>query len=200
LPLGFRLVWPIALLLENDSGVVKPSSLGDIVHTPPAVHFLKTTFRDADFYWIANTEWTPLLEVNFRSKSSFPFPRSQFRGASGIVVERSGEYFAVARNTVSLVNQTDLCQLIWLLRQASFIISVDNGPMHIAATIASELLSIHMWSDPRLVGPYNPDAWIWKDHRIVQVRAITQEGQRTRSHARPDPSQIAKFVHGRLLR
>ena len=29
--------------------VVKPSSLGDIVHTLPAVHFLKATFRDADF-------------------------------------------------------------------------------------------------------------------------------------------------------
>jgi hypothetical protein len=35
--------------------VIKPSSLGDIVHTLPAVHFLKTTFRDADFYWIARS-------------------------------------------------------------------------------------------------------------------------------------------------
>jgi hypothetical protein len=65
--------------------VIKPSSLGDIVHTLPAVHFLKTTFRDADFYWIANSEWMPLLQDNADLKTVIPFPRSRFRGASGIV-------------------------------------------------------------------------------------------------------------------
>jgi heptosyltransferase-1 len=62
--------------------VVKPSSLGDIVHTLPAVHFLKATFRDADFFWIANTEWTPLLQENADLKEVIPFPRNQFRGAT----------------------------------------------------------------------------------------------------------------------
>ena len=60
------------------------------------------------------------------------------------------------------MNQTDLPELIWLLRRSSFIVSVDSGPMHIGAAITPELLSIHTWSDPGSVGPYNPDAWIWK--------------------------------------
>jgi heptosyltransferase I len=314
--------------------VIKPSSLGDIVHTLPAVHFLKTTFRDADFYWIANSEWMPLLQDNADLKTVIPFPRSRFRGASGIVefvrwcseishlkpdlvldfqglirsawiarsakgrrilglsdareaagyhyhervdvdashhavdryvqlarfagadtsgpacfplprgraipslelpdrflvlhpfargiaksltseeifeftrllaphpifiVGQSDEYFAVSRNAISLVNQTDLLQLIWLLRGASFIISVDSGPMHIAAAITPDLLSIHTWTDPRLVGPYNPDAWIWKNQRIEQVRAIADEVRSKRSRGRPNLFQIAKFVHGRLL-
>lgn len=314
--------------------VVKPSSLGDIVHTLPAVHFLKATFRDADFFWIANTEWTPLLQENADLKEVIPFPRNQFRGATGIVkllqwcrkisdlkpdlvldfqglirsaliarsangrrilglsdaretagyhyheqvkvdagqhsverylqlarfagadtsgpvyfalpqgkaipsfelpdrfillhpfargnaksltseeifeftrllaphpvivVGRSNERFAISQNAVALVNRTDLSQLIWLLRRASFIVSVDSGPMHIGAAITSQLLSIHMWTDPRLVGPYNPDAWIWKDQRIIRVRTLNKQECLKRSRSRPNPSQIARFVQERLL-
>lgn len=314
--------------------VVKPSSLGDIVHTLPAVRFLKTTFPEADFFWIANTEWLPLLEDNADLKAVIPFPRRQFRGFAGvfkfvqwcrelshlepdlvldfqglfrsawisrsargksilglsdareasryhyhesapvdadqhavdrylglarlagadtsgpahfplphgrpisspklpdrfvilhpfarganksltpdeilqftrslaphpvIIVGRSGECFSAERNVISLVNRTDLSQLIWLLRRASFIVSVDSGPMHIAAAITAELLSIHTWSDPGLVGPYNPDAWIWKDQCIFQVRSIPFDVPRRQSEGRPNPAQIASFVRERLL-
>jgi hypothetical protein len=82
---------------------------------------------------------------------------------------------------------------------ASFIISVDSGPMHIAAAITPDLLSIHTWTDPRRVGPYNPDAWIWKNQRIEQVRAIADEVRSKRSRGRPNLFQLAKFVHRRLL-
>jgi ADP-heptose:LPS heptosyltransferase len=50
---------------------------------------------------------------------------------------------------------------MWLLRRASFIVSVDSGPMHIAAALTHRLVSIHTWSDPRKVGPYRAEAWIW---------------------------------------
>ncbi len=306
--------------------VVKPSSLGDIVHTLPAVHFLKATFPEAEFYWIANTEWLPLLEDNADLKDVIPFPEAAvsghrpgssnssngagdyltwnptwswiFKGCSGapgfraargarrssacrtpgklpaiatinvapvnadqhsvdrylelaklagadisgpalfplprgrpisslelpdrfvilhpfargakksltpdeiiqftrslaphpvIIVGRSNERFSVDRNGISLVNRTDLSQLIWLLRRASFIVSVDSGPMHIGAAITAELLAIHTWSDPGLVGPYNPNAWIWKDQSIFQVRSIPsgviQGAIRRTPRSRPD--------------
>jgi ADP-heptose:LPS heptosyltransferase len=98
------------------------------------------------------------------------------------------------------VNQTDLSQLIWLFRRASFIVSVDSGPMHIAAAITASLLSIHTWTNPRLVGPYNPDAWVWKDQHIFRVRSIPARGPWRNSRKRPQPVQIARFVHERLLR
>jgi heptosyltransferase I len=314
--------------------VVKPSSLGDIVHTLPAVHFLKTTFPGAEISWIANTEWLPLLEDNADLNALIAFPRRQFQGIGGvfkfvqwcrelshlqpdlvldfqglfrsawisrsvrgksvlglsdareasryhyherapvdagqhsvdrylelarlagadtsgpahfplpggrpiaslklpdrfvilhpfargahksltpeeifqftrsltphpvIVVGRSHESFSVARNGISLVNLTDLSQLIWLLRRASFIVSVDSGPMHIGAAITAEILSIHTWSDPGLVGPYNPDAWIWKDQSIFQVRSIPDRASGKQSDRRPNLSQIASFVRERLL-
>jgi heptosyltransferase I len=143
----------------------------------------------------------PFARGNAKSLTSeeiFEFTRS-LAPHPVMIVGQSDEYFPISRNAISLVNQTDLLQLIWLLRGASFVISVDSGPMHIAAAITPDLLSIHMWTDPRLVGPYNPDAWIWKDQRIEQVRAIADEVRSKRSRGRPNLLQIAKFVHGRLL-
>jgi heptosyltransferase I len=314
--------------------VVKPSSLGDIVHTLPAVHYLKATFRDTKISWIANTEWVPLLEENADLETVIPFPRREFRGPFGIlnlvgwsrrlaglkpdlvldfqglfrsawisrsakgkaifglsdaregsrfcydrlapvvpsqhsvdryvtlarlagadtsgpiqfplprgrairsfelperfvvlhpfargsgkslssgeilefthllfpipviVVGQSRVQFATDRNSVSLVNKTGLLELIWLLRHSAFIVSVDSGPMHVGAAITSELLSIHTWSDPKLVGPYNPNAWIWKDHRVLQVRSHRMGESGKPSEKRPDIAQIANFVLGRLL-
>jgi ADP-heptose:LPS heptosyltransferase len=314
--------------------VVKPSSLGDIVHALPAIHYLKVTFQDAEISWIVNTEWVPLLEKNADLKTVIPFPRGEFRGPIGtlkfvrwcrglsrlkpdltldfqgllrsawisrsargklvfglsdsregtrfcydrralvqpgqhsvdrylsmvrlagadtsgsiqfplpcgkavrslemperfvvlhpfargagksltpeeifeftrllapvpvVVVGRSRVHFRTDRNGLSLVNQTDLAELIWLLRQSSFIVSVDSGPMHIAAAITPEVLSIHTWSDPGAVGPYNPEAWIWKANRIYQVRSNRRGESWKASEKRPDIFQIANFVHARLL-
>ena len=106
---------------------------------------------------------------------------------------------ATDRNGVSLVNQTDLLELIWVLRRSSFIVSVDSGPMHIGAAITPELLSIHIWSDPGSVGPYNPDAWVWKARRIFQMRSIRSGELWEGNHERPNLAQIARFVRDRLL-
>ncbi|MDQ6626586.1 MAG: hypothetical protein M3Y69_10710, partial [Verrucomicrobiota bacterium] len=32
------------------------------------------------------------------------------------------------------------------------------------------LISIHTWTDPRRVGPHNPDAWIWRNGELRQMR------------------------------
>ncbi|MBV9643746.1 MAG: glycosyltransferase family 9 protein [Verrucomicrobia bacterium] len=315
--------------------IVKPSSLGDIIHTLPAVHYLKATFQDTKIFWIANTEWVPLLEKNADLKTVIPFPRSEFRGPAGIlkffrwcrglaglqpdlvldfqgllrsawisrsakgkavfglsdategsrfcydrlapvdptqhavrryvtlarlagadtsgpiqfplprgkaiqwfklpqrfvvlhpfargagkslssreifefvhllfpipvvVVGQSKAQFATEPNGISLVNQTSLLELIWLLRQSTFIVSVDSGPMHVGAAITSELLSIHTWSDPVSVGPYNPDAWIWKGQRVFQVRSHRMGDPGELKEERPNIIQIANFVLDRLLR
>lgn len=89
----------------------------------------------------------------------------------------------IAENCVELTNQTSLLQLIRLIRVAQFVISVDSGPMHIAAAVNDRLLSIHTWTSPRRVGPYNPDAWVWKDGKIVQVSEL--ENKTLKRHGRP---------------
>jgi ADP-heptose:LPS heptosyltransferase len=78
-------------------------------------------------------------------------------------------------NCINLLNKTSLSGLIWLIRHAHFTLSVDSGPMHIAAAITDRLLGIHNWSNPLLVGPYNPAAWVWKNGSLLQTRDLTPE-------------------------
>jgi heptosyltransferase I len=314
--------------------LVKPSSLGDIVHTLPSLHALRQSLPHSQFYWIVNSEWSPLLLGNPDLKEIIPFPRQSFRGLVGvskfliwcrelgqyqpdlvldfqgllrsawiarstrgktlmglsdaregarffyqetahvnpqqhsveryltlaslagaaipekahfglppgraipefelpdrfvvlhpfargankslspseiyeltralaplavIVVGRAETDFRFALNAASLVNQTDLLQLIWLLRRASFVISVDSGPMHLAAAVSRQLLSIHFWSDPKQVGPYRKDAWIWQNSHICRVRDLDDRPAKPASPVRPHPIQIGAFVQEQLL-
>ena len=87
-----------------------------------------------------------------------------------ILVGQTHRKFSPPDNCLNLANQTTLLQLVHLIRTAQFTISVDSGPMHIAAAIYDRLISIHTWSDPLRVGPYNPNAWVWKNGELRRVR------------------------------
>ncbi len=89
-----------------------------------------------------------------------------------VIVGRTKRDLPVPDNCVNLLNHTTILQLIWLIRRARFTISVDSGPMHIAAALSDRLISIHTWSDPRKVGPYNPDAWVWKNGDLLRLRDL----------------------------
>ncbi len=278
--------------------VLKPSSLGDIVHTLPAVAALRRRFPDAHITWMVNPEWAPLLEGNPHLDEILLFPRTDFRGWRGwlrflrwrrrltrqtppdLVLDFQGllrtalvarafrrapvyglsdaregsrwiqsrtvavdpqahaveRYLALAAaadaplvgpptfdlpagdrpagilpsepfvvfhpysrgrgkslapetvtafcrsldrpiilvgrtaqepsdlpgRVTNLLNRTSLTELIWLLRHAAFVVSVDSGPMHLAAAVSDRLLAIHTWSDPCRVGPYRPGACVWR--------------------------------------
>jgi len=291
--------------------IVKPSSLGDIVHALPAVEQLRRAMPQAVFRWVMNTEWVPLVEGSGVVDEVIPFPRRTFRGLLGalragkwmrdwgrlprerleLVVDfqgllRSGllawtrraewvvgmsdaregagwfhqqvvpvvagghsvdRYLSVVAalgvvpgevrfslvegsrpdgwpggddllvvhpfsrgagkslegpeleallselaprkvvlvgvtkaavnadlpHVTDLTNRTTLPELIWCLRQARGVVSVDSGPMHLAAAVNPNLLGIHAWTDPRKVGPYPPAAWVWKAGRITHRTELT---------------------------
>ena len=113
-----------------------------------------------------------------------PFARAQDKSLSNGVIEEFCRALAPTRvvvvgqsrpkintpeNCVDLTRQTSLLQLIWLIRVARFVVSVESGPMHIAAALTGNLLSIHTWTDPHRIGPYNPDAWVWKHGQLTRV-------------------------------
>ena len=140
-----------------------------------------------------------------------PFARGARKSLSSAVIDKFCEMLAPDRvvlvgntrrrikvqdNCVNLTNQTTLLQLIWLIRAARFTISVDSGPMHIAAALNSQLISIHTWSDPRRVGPYNPDAWIWKNGKLLQVRDLPDAGslKKRRSFKPADVASVVELV------
>ena len=315
--------------------IVKPSSLGDIVHTLPAVWAIKQAFPDLKLRWLANTEWTPLLHGAPLLEEVISFPRKQCRGLGGPLVMRrwakgwrrlpreepeivldfqgllrSGylsrsrgsrpviglsdsregarwfhdhivpvdagahavdRYLAIPRafgisvnpehlvfplaqghkpegwperddliivhpwsrgegkslspqmlevlcaalaplpvilvgmpngapipqgpNVTDFSGRTSLAELVWVLRQARFVASVDSGPMHIAAAVNDHTLGIHTWSDPRKVGPYNPRAWVWKAGRIAPRTGFQpQECVSEQVPEAADMQQMAAFI------
>jgi len=314
--------------------VVKPSSLGDIVHTLPAVHAIKTAYPHLRIRWIAKPEWLPLVEGTPCVDEAIAFPQAGFRGFGGLAkaalwaaqwnkvprelpelvldfqgLLRSGllcltsgsgpviglsdaregasrfhdhivevdagahavdRYLAIPRalgihpidpvfplpageavevpprfvlihpfsrgagkslgahelqvlcdclttvpvvvvgvtsgpvvlsgkHVTNLANQTSLHQLIWLMRQAAMVISVDSGPMHIAAAVNDSTLGLHTWSDPRKVGPYNPQALVWKAGRIGHRSEFTaDECQTDAAIGEGDARRIANFVLQKL--
>ena len=297
------------MLLPNLKSIliIKPSSLGDVVHTLPAVALLRDAHPHAEISWVINREFAPLLRGNSDVNHVQVFPRREFRGLgatgnlfrwwrttkllrpdlaldfqgllrSALIARISGAreiygmsdgregsrwfYHRVARvdrhahaveryiklaecagatvgdslrwpiptgdplprfddyppfillhpfargggkslstaliqefcrafsptrvvtvgqsqhkieppeNCIELTNQTSLLQLIWLIRVAHFVISVDSGPMHVAAALTDRVVSIHTWTDPRRVGPYNPNAWVWKNGQLFRVSEL----------------------------
>jgi heptosyltransferase-1 len=97
-------------------------------------------------------------------------------------------------NTINLLNQTTIRQMIWLVGAAAFVVSVDSGPMHLAAAINPRLLSIHTWSDPRLVGPFCAEAWIWQGGEIRRQQLEAPSMLPARSPGTADILQIAEFA------
>jgi ADP-heptose:LPS heptosyltransferase len=93
--------------------VLKPGSLGDIVHTLPAVAALKTRFPQSAITWLVNPEWEPLLEGNPHLASTLIFPRGDFRGPSGLL-----RFLAWRRTLPSLVQPDLILDFQGLLRTA----------------------------------------------------------------------------------
>jgi ADP-heptose:LPS heptosyltransferase len=285
--------------------ILKPSSLGDIVHTLPAVDALRKHWPQARLSWLVNPEWAPLLQDNPAVDEVLLFPRQQFRGFFaparlftwarhfgtiskadlvldfqclfrsaligqfckrdafyGLSDAREGARFfydATARvsstqhavdrylelvralhapipttlhwplprahvpatfnteepfialhpfsrgkgkslslndvvalckalaparvvligrtdltppplpNVENWLNRTSLLELTALLKMARWTISVDSGPMHIAAAVSPNVIALHTWSDPQKVGPYSPSAWVWKNGIFFQM-------------------------------
>jgi len=60
--------------------IIKPSSLGDVVHTLPAVALLRDAHPLAEITWVVNPEFAPVLRGNSDVNHVHMFPRREFRG------------------------------------------------------------------------------------------------------------------------
>lgn len=99
-------------------------------------------------------------------------------------------------HVIDLLGKTTLLQLIWLIRRATFTVSVDSGPMHLAAALTDRLLSIHTWSNPISVGPYRPAAWIWKNDRFLPMHDY--QPANNESVRSPSADELAAFTQIRF--
>jgi ADP-heptose:LPS heptosyltransferase len=119
-----------------------------------------------------------------------------FQAISGIhiILAGVGEYVKEhGPRFHNFLGKTDLSQLITLLRGARFVISVDSGPMHLASALGVPVLSIHTWSDPRLVGPFSKKSWIWQGGEI-RKQDLTQSPRAETAFTLNHAVEIARFV------
>ena len=56
-----------------------------------------------------------------------------------------------------VAGRTDLKLLIALLKRIDLLVTVDSGPMHLAAAVGTPLVALFGPTDPRLNGPYGSD-------------------------------------------
>ena len=116
-------------------------------------------------------------------------------GMRVVIVGRGEPLKDLAPQVEDWSNRTDLLELTAILRGASFIVSSDSGPMHLAAALhPSRTLAIHLWSDPLKVGPCFPEALVWKNGRLSRV-ADLDPSCRTEGRA---PSEAEMEELGRL--
>ena len=113
-------------------------------------------------------------------------------------------------NVTDLLGRTTLPELIHLIRQSAWTVSVDSGPMHLAAGLSDRVLSLHTWSNPAMVGPWRPDSWIWRESRLVRVRDLQPDefperrdlqqfyGSKERLLAPSDLTYIVAFLRTQL--
>ena len=83
--------------------VVKPSSLGDIVHTLPAVALIKRAHPQLSIRWVVRTEFMALLDGNPDLDGLIEFPRRAMRGPLGVI-----KLFGWARRTLRSPAAPDL--------------------------------------------------------------------------------------------
>jgi heptosyltransferase-1 len=118
---------------EGDAVIIKPSSLGDVVHTLPAVAWLRQAWPGLRLHWVVNTEWAPLLQGSPLLESVIAFPRGEFRGLGGLLRARRWfrEYEAAmgARSVRLALDFQGLLRSAWLARKstAPVILGLDDA-------------------------------------------------------------------------
>ena len=143
--------------------ILKPSSLGDIVHTLPSLAALHAKFPDAHFTWMVNPEWAPLLESNPHLDETLLFPRADFLDLTEAMWDQT---LAVNLKAPFLCTQQAARRMIAQGRGGS-IINITSG----AAFRSSPRAAHYVSSKAGLVGLTRASAMALAPHQI-RVNAV----------------------------
>jgi heptosyltransferase-1 len=79
----------------------------------------------------------------------------------------------IGPDVVDLCGRTSLAELGGLLRRLDLLITVDSGPMHMAAAVGTPVVAVFGPTDPLRTGPYGPGHCVVR--RGADLRQITVE-------------------------
>lgn len=111
--------------------IIKPSSLGDIVHTLPAVHALRRTFPNAVISWLVNDSLAGLVELSPDIDETIIFKRKAMGKISGI-----GEIFKLTQQLRQ--RNFDLVFDFQGLFKSAFFAKMSGAPLVIGPADARE--------------------------------------------------------------
>lgn len=102
----------------------------------------------------------------------------------------------------NLSGTTSLTDLGGYLKEMDLLVTVDSGPMHMAAALGVPVLALFGSTDPKRTGPYG------KGHRVIQHGGLTCQPCRSRICLRPErdiacmrdlrPERVAESVFALL--
>ncbi len=69
--------------------LIKPSALGDVIHSLPVLGTLRARFPDAHIAWIVNRAYQPLLDGHPCLTQTIPFDRGAMKGGVGTATRAS---------------------------------------------------------------------------------------------------------------
>lgn len=109
-------------------------------------------------------------------------------GPSQLEKDYGEKISALCKNKpLNLIGQTNLKQLLAILKRASVLISPDSGPAHMATTVGTPVIGLYVTSNPDRTGPYLSQQWVVNQYPEAlkeEVGKTVEEaswGQRVRS-------------------
>ncbi|HEV8383770.1 MAG TPA: glycosyltransferase family 9 protein [Candidatus Acidoferrales bacterium] len=100
--------------------VVRLGSLGDIVHTLPAVHALREQFPNAQIDWLVESKWRALVAGNPDVNDIILLDRSTWRGVISCVAKLRGRKYSCAIDFQGLYKSAVLARLSGAPRRIGF--------------------------------------------------------------------------------
>lgn len=126
--------------------LVKPSSLGDVVHALPVLHGLRTRFPKARIDWLVASPFAPLLDGHDELDELIKFDRRRF-SLIGLSPRITGEFVAFIRNLRR--RRYELVLDLQGLFRTGWITWTTRAPVRIGFRDARE------------------GAWVFYNHRII---------------------------------
>jgi len=116
--------------------LVKPSSLGDIVHALPVVSELRRHFGASRISWLVNTSLMDMARASPYVDEIIPFDRDSWRGFLSLLVNGMGFFGLCARLRAE---RYDLVLDLQGLFRSAFLSRVSNAPVRVGFFNAREL-------------------------------------------------------------
>ncbi len=89
---------PLQNISPNRIALIKPSALGDIVHSLPVLTALRQKYPSAHITWIINKNYEALLEDHPHLDATLPFDRSAFHSGWGKAIRTYSTFIRQSRS------------------------------------------------------------------------------------------------------